>query len=113
MWSFHNFSALCGEISENVGLLPTCFMHKQVTTKIYCIAGIIGEPCIWQFAILVGFQIGDLCTVCKETHAFSLNVMHLIYKIHQTVKLEWSTNILAIQYPLEIATFISDWCSRH
>ena len=50
--------------------------------KIYRIRGNIGESNIWRFALkmqLVRFLIGILSTVWKETHAYSLNGVHLIW----------------------------------
>ena len=46
----------------------------------YRICGIIGESNIWRFTLkmqLARFLIGDLW---KETHAYSLNGVHLIWR---------------------------------
>ena len=66
----------------------------------YVYGGIIGKSNIWQFALkmlLVKFYLAFLSTVWKETNAYSLNGIHLIwqysiYVIRQTVKLKLPQN---------------------
>ena len=52
---------------------------------LYCIRRIIGESNSWRFALdlkiqLARFLFGVLITVWIETHAYSLNGVHLIWR---------------------------------
>ena len=56
----------------------------QFPICIYCIHGIIGESNIWRFTLKMQlarfFYLAILSTVWKETHAYSLNGIHLIWQ---------------------------------
>ena len=76
----------------------------------YRIRGVIGKSNMWRFALKCSWQdfyLAILSTVWKETHAYSLNGVHLIwryYVIHQTTKYTYMVylvheNTLTIQQP--------------
>ena len=55
--------------------------------------GIIGESNIWRLLSWQNFYLLILSTVWKETHAYSLNGIHLSWLIRQTAKLKSPPNI--------------------
>ena len=74
--------------------------HSLVITV--AMRGIIGESNIWRFALkmqLARFLFGDLSTVWKETHAYSLNGVHLIWR-----SIRDSPNIPCIRYVVALCT---------
>ena len=63
-----------------LSIVPSLFKTMVMTTLLkYRICGIIGESKIWQKIQLVTF-LCDLSAVWKETHAYSLKSVHLIWR---------------------------------
>ena len=54
-------------------------VYKTPFRKFSHICGIIGKLDIWRFAIDKIFNLAVLSTVWKETHAYRLNDVHLIW----------------------------------